>query len=595
MEVRIGKCWAILPALVLAANTAFAAGGTVCLKTDNTSDGYYYGLTTAAGDRFITEYNTAVDACFGLGTIICGVAVRELNQGAPPLGTMGCDLRCEDLANPGYPDLTGAGLIVSADASSISTCNAAGSPRIFTFGAGAGILTSSISCPSTKLYPSAIQPANAGGINFCGVQLDTSSAPLGAAKVYSGGVFGSIPWNHFVELVTFTPPCVELGFSATGSATFPGDRGARVVFTGRPNPGSPIVVSDDNITATLVLDNGSGISQSRNISICADQSVIPPGKKGLKAITGFFKPIGGGPGIMNPTVLPTGRTILRLEVSAGSVKSKANNIVRNLHMKGLGYINLPLKTVVDDPGVDTNPCTLEAASCGDQAQAVVGLRDKPGTGNDGVAEAFFTTQSPVVPGDSLNCRHSSSRMPKVDYTISGVRAALGEFGGSGLPGLDAIEIRDEDPLNAGCPDTSPVALRRSCGSADGVGEVPGGPPQTTVVCNVPNLVIPVSTLPAGLNGNLYAVGVLLPGDFGAGIGTAIGADSGVIQLDSSFTLSGLAPCNPVIGFNYMLDILINGDTGLLPENASSDTKLLPNAPLGTAGKYIAIDRFGRRR
>src|SRR5262249_31008519 len=147
--------------------------------------------------------------------------------------------------------------------------------------------------------------------------------------------------------------------------------------------------------------NGSGAATPRSISICEDQSVIPPFKKGFKAITAYFKPIGGGAPIMNPTVLPLGRTVLRLQMSSETLKSSFNSFVRNLHLKGLGYLNLPMRVVVDDPAVDVDPCVLEATTCGDSAQSIIGWRDKPGTGNDGISEAFFFTQAPVQPGDAL--------------------------------------------------------------------------------------------------------------------------------------------------------------------------------------------------
>src|SRR5262245_35773552 len=102
----------VFAALALSsAAPTFAAGGTVCLVTDNTADGYYYSLSGTGSDRFISEY-FLTDSCFAIDSIICGARLRELDQGNPPFGTMGGDLRSEDAANPGYPDLGPAGLIV---------------------------------------------------------------------------------------------------------------------------------------------------------------------------------------------------------------------------------------------------------------------------------------------------------------------------------------------------------------------------------------------------------------------------------------------------------------------------------------------------
>src|SRR5262249_2306679 len=151
---------------------------------------------------------------------------------------------------------------------------------IFTFGGGGGIPDVAV-----NKFISAIEPVHGpGGLDFCGVLLDTSSAPQGRSKVFSGGAFGSIPWNHFVELIVFISKRMDLNIRASGSARFPGDTGIPVVFTTRPN--SSGAVTDDNITVTAVIDNGTGGAIGRNFAICADQSVINP-KKGLKAITGF--------------------------------------------------------------------------------------------------------------------------------------------------------------------------------------------------------------------------------------------------------------------------------------------------------------------
>src|SRR5262245_23337139 len=105
---RLGLARALLAAL--AAPPAFAAGGSVCLLTDNTADGYFYSLSGSGSDRFIGEYPLS-DACINLHSIICGARVREFNEGNPPFGTMQGDLRIDDPANPGYPDLSPAGLV----------------------------------------------------------------------------------------------------------------------------------------------------------------------------------------------------------------------------------------------------------------------------------------------------------------------------------------------------------------------------------------------------------------------------------------------------------------------------------------------------
>lgn len=578
MGFKVRKAWALAfaPALVLAANTAFAAGGVVALRTDNGADGYYYGLSGSGLDRYISEYlaNT-----FDPGTIICGARVRELNQGVIPApGQMGGDLRFEDPANLGYPDLTPAGLIVTVDPLSMGTC-AGGTTRNFTYASGAGVPD-----PVVKHYVSAIEPLHGttGTLDFCGVLLDTSSAGQGFAKTYSGGNFGAIPWNHFVESIAFTSKRMDLNIRASGSARYPGDRGIPVVYTTRANL---LAVTDDNITLSISIDNGTGGSIGRNLKICADQSVIDP-KKGLKEITGFFRPVGGGAAIMNPLTLPAGRTILKLEVSAASVKTKAASIVNKR------VLNLPLRVLVDDPAVDTDACVLDGGADIDDETQALGLRRRAGSADDNSVDAFFVVQAPNQVGDSFNVRFPAVDLPKISYNITGFEVVGGEFGGSGLPGLDAIELRTEDPVFSGAPDLTGVGLLRSFGTADGVGEAPLGPPPTTAVFNSTDININ-PTLNPGLVSNLYVLGLLLPGELATV--TAIATDttpSDTILGDSSFTVSGIQP-NTYVLSNVMLRALLDGDRATL-EPSAIQAEMNPRAYLRQAGKFIAIDRNGNR-
>lgn len=577
MGFKVRKAWAlaIAPALVLAANTAFAAGGVVALRTDNGADGYYYGLGGSGVDRYINEY---LANSHDPGSIVCGARWRELNQGTiPPPGVGGGDLRLENPAMLGYPDIVG-GLVATVDPSSQGTC-LGGLTRIFTFGGGAGVPD-----PVQKHYISAIEPLHGtAGIDFCGTLLDTSSAYQGFAKYYSGGNFGAIPWNHFIETIIFTSKRMDLNMRASGSARFPGDIGIPVVFTTRPALVTP---TDDNITVTMSIDNGTGGSIGRNLRICADQSVIDP-KKGLKEITGFFRPVGGGLAIMNPITLPSGRTILRLEVSSASVKTKAASIVNKR------VLNLPIRVLVDDPAVDTNACVLDGGSDIDDETQQLGLRRRAGSADDNSIEGFFTVQAPNQVGDSLNVRFKAIDLPRIGYNITGFEVVGGEFGGSGLPGLDSIQLRTDDPVFSGCPDLTGVGLLRQFGAADGVGSAPLGPPPTTAVFNSTDININ-PTINPGLVPDLFVLGLLLPGE--AGPVTAIGADTApgdTILNDSTFTTSGLQPCSTFLA-NWALRALIDGDRGTL-ESSSVPAEMKPQAGfVREVGKYIAIDRNGRR-
>jgi len=268
------------------------------------------------------------------------------------------------------------------------------------------------------------------------------------------------------------------------------------------------------------------------------------------------------------------------------VKTKAASIVNKR------VLNLPLRVLVDDPAVDTNACALDGGADVDDETQQLGLRRRPGSSDDNGIEAFFVVQAPNQPGDSLNVRYQAIDMPKVGYTTTGFEVVGGEFGGSGLPGLDAIELRTEDPVFSGDADLTAVGLVETFGAADGVGSAPLGVPPTTAVFNSGDHFID-PTLNPGLVSNLYVRGLLLPGE--AATVTAIGADttpSDTILGDSSFTVSGLQPSTTTLN-NFAVRLLVNGDRSTL-ESASSSAVMAPSANLRQIGKYIAIDRNGNR-
>src|SRR5262245_10269258 len=102
MVGRLEKVTSLAIALVLSSAPALAAGGAIQLITDNTADGYYYWLTGTGRDRYIGEYPAGSIA---LGSVTCGARIRALDQGNPPIPKLDGDVRAEDPANPGYPDL----------------------------------------------------------------------------------------------------------------------------------------------------------------------------------------------------------------------------------------------------------------------------------------------------------------------------------------------------------------------------------------------------------------------------------------------------------------------------------------------------------
>lgn len=566
--------------IALAGRPASAAGGRVVPKADGSDEGGYFGLGGSGEDRFINEYSVGD---YPAESILCGAIVRSLHQGNPPFGSMRVDIRPEDPSNPGYPDLAVAPIAV-CDEESVSSCE--GSRRqLLTFGRGQGIPS-----PATKHYLSAIEPVHGttGTLDFCGILIDASSSYLGAAKYYSGGRFGALPWNIFVEEIVFDVNAMDLRVRASGSPRYPGDPGIRAVFTRRPHVGPG--VTDDDISLAISIDNGTGGVSSRNLSVCVDATAIDP-MKSLRPVTGYFRPVGGGPAIMNPIALPPGRTVLRLAIATEQVKAKIASVC------DARAVSLPLDVLVDDPAVDLDPCRLEAIPSfgrADDERQVLGLRRRAGSSDDDSAESFFTARFPAPnqTGDAINVRFPAIDMPRVAYAITGFEVVGGEIGGSGLPGLDAIELRTADPVFTSAPDLSALGLLRSVGIADGVGEAPLGPASSTVVFDVADLAVAAPEESSGA-ANFFLVALLLPGE--STVASAIGVDRSPVETvlgESTFTLSGLLPTYAVSG-NAMLRLLLDGDRATLAERGAPAT-MSPSAVLRSEGYFIAIDRWGRR-
>jgi len=573
MKVTIGLVSLFLAVGCGAAFDCDAAGGTIALRTDGTADGYFFGLGGSGVDRFINEYPAGT---LPPGSVICGARVLESNHGSSPRGVMGGEIRAEDPGLPGYPDLV-APPIATADPASTGECSSGGVPRIFTFGGGLGVAP-----PPGSHFVCAIEPVHGPApLDFCGVLIDTNGPNLGVAKYYSGGTFGALPWNIFVEEIVFTPGGLGLRARASGSARFPGDRGVPVVYTTRPNAAG--AVTDDRITLSMAFDNGTGAPLSRNITICADPSVVGPGRA-RRPVTGFFTPVGGGAPIVNPVVLPAGRTILRLEVASPVA------LARIARFTAARPVNLPLRVVADDPAVDTVACGLEAVIAGATVDRLVGLRRRAGSADDGTAEQFLVPQLPSAPGDSIQARSSVLDLPRVPYAVSGLEIVGGEFGNPGQPGLDAVEVRVPDPVFADSPDLSSAGLLRTIGTRDGIGEIPLGPPPTTAVLDFPNLAVSPAVTPL----SLFTVAVILPGSESDVTAVALDTSPAATVLigDSSVTRGGLPPATPIVG-NAMLRLLLDGDRATL-EGGGAGATASPGATLRVGDGLIAIDRWGRR-
>ncbi len=111
--------------------------------------------------------------------------------------------------------------------------------------------------------------------------------------------------------IVFEPQDFDLNVRMTGSSRFPGDRGLPIMFSWRTCPASDadcvadpfdsgsVTTTDDFITSRITLDNNTRNPRTLNLLICADRSALNP-KLTPSDITEFFRPIGGGPPIMNP-------------------------------------------------------------------------------------------------------------------------------------------------------------------------------------------------------------------------------------------------------------------------------------------------------
>lgn len=547
---------------VLTPNVVRASGGDVKLVTDDTWDGSAYCLVNP-GDAFTTAYFTSD---YDVPGVVCGARVREVN-GNPGsyFGALQGALYLEDPGNPGYPDIVG-GLIATADPASEGSCGGDPNvPRFWTFGGGSGI-----PAPATAHFLVAFNPApGPGPTDCCALLLDTDSPSEGRSFPTS--------YDHFLELVVFEDAPIDLQISLTGSSRFPGDPGRPVVVTRRPNAGA--TVSDDEVTLTIVVDNNRGVPSARRLDICADKSVVNP-KKGLVDAAQFFEPA-----IANPVTFPVGRTVIVETISRPSLKAKIANIVDNRVA-----VNVPFRVIVDGQAT-TDPCLLEKnpATGADEETDVVGLRRRAGRHDDDSAEGLFNLGTPGLPDDSLEERFREIDLPGVPFAITGLEFVGADFL-SGHPGLDALELRTEDAVFSGSPDLGAAGLLATCGTRDGVGEIPASSNSPlSVTCDTAD--VPISP---PLGGDLFVLAVLAPSVPGTEFGIAGDTSPSATLLgDASYVVSGSLPATPVTAINFMLGFRLDGDGGTLAGEPARDGDR-PVVPRRAIGEVIFLDAEGRR-
>jgi hypothetical protein len=402
------------------------------------------------------------------------------------------------------------------------------------------------------------------------VRLDTTSAAQGFSKWWNGTTFGTLAWNHFIEIVAFNPKLMDTNIRLSGSARFPGDVGIPAVYTTRKNIASPANPTDDHITVSIAIDNGDGGPRDRTIRILADQSVINPASK-LKDVTNLFRTISTNTPMNGnaKNVLPVGRTILKVHANSAPVKSQAAGIVNKLTA-----VNVPFKVLVDDFALDTDPLALDGFPAVDDEEQVLGLRRRAGThdnDNNGAVTGylnytFFTVQSPNAAGDSMNQRNPAIDMPKVPYDVSGFQLVGLDGDGAGQ-GLDSIELRTEDPVFSGEPDLTAVGLLTSAGTTDGAPDgLTFAATAGKVVFDAGNEFIDPTVNPA-LVANLFACAQFLPGEVGGPTFVGAESDADTILGYSNFTVSGQHPASPFLA-NWGIRILTDGDQGTLPNEGT---------------------------
>jgi hypothetical protein len=285
---------------------------------------------------------------------------------------------------------------------------------------------------------------------------------------------------------------------------------------------------------------------------------------------------------MNPVTLPSGRSILHLELP------------RAFRRKLLGALptHIPFFARLQDPN-DVNEVLA-------RERQGLGLRPHAGYyDDDSHSGGFFFTQSPVVTGDALLVRFDAIDLPEPGNTlvVSGIEVVGGEFGASGLVGLDAVQLRREDAVLARNPDLSPQGLYRTRGTVGDPGNadgVPVGVPVTTVLVDFTDYVATPSV--PGLAENLFGLAFLNPGDTVPAPGViAIGSSGGGEGfIGNSSTL--YSRTLPVVGFpDDDLEIRLDVD-GALSTRAGGQrrTKRLdPLPPWRIPGVYQVMEENGR--
>ncbi len=581
-------------AVLLFAFQVAASGGTIVRKTDGGPDGYYYNALGTAAGRYGSLYS-ATDLI--PAAILCGTVYSSLDQSAVTPGvddySFGCDLRFTDVNSPGYADLTPAGLIAISDANGLVSCTTTGAARTATFGGAAGVAN-----PMTPFLITMSQPANNDpneGTDFCGILLDTTSVFVNSSRtqgISPAGPKSSIGFNHFVELISFQPADYVVRMRLSGSPRYPGDGGLPIMFARRTcalatdvrcvsDPTDPTAFNrtNDLITARLSIDNNTAAPAALNLIVTAFPAVISP-KFLPRNVTAAFRGMGGGPSVMNPIVFPTGRTLFDLEIPVA---------IKRRFLPAFP-VDLPFTATLTGPNTPNAPLSLSAEMLGIRPSA--GYYD-----GDTHIGGFFGSRFPAVTGDALAVRYDAVDLPALGQTtmVTGAQVVGGEFGTSGLTGIDAYQLRREDSVLLGSPDLSPQGIIRTVGSVGDPGNADGisfGLPATTVNIDFTDFIrIPGDN---GLARNVFGMAFMNPGDSFSSA-TAIGSSGArATFIGNSSTLLGLlVPGVPAASDDFEMRLNVDNQLFSGIDRLKKSGEVLTNPLLREAARFIEIDKNRR--
>jgi hypothetical protein len=552
----------VLATLLVPASAALGSGNGLRRYNDGAHNGVVATFSNStAEDRFMQEYPPNL---LSQGSVVCAGRVEHRNEnGSAPFTNF--EIRWEDPANPGYCDVSPAGLIAVADAFSFGECGFGDNVSQPTFLNGAGVPIDS----AAAFYFTAILPIQSNP--DCGILVDTNNPDYHRGKVYdsSTGQFSEAANNLMLDVYVSEPGYFRFALTMRGRQRYPGDPGLPVMFARRPKTGGVFPQTDDLISATLVYDNLVGAPVTREFTMEADRSSLNP-NLGYRYVP-LFRFAGTTAAFRGPITLPAGRTRIAIEVQRPLPDGVLPVLPINMRFRARSW----------DPDFATGTPT--------SVTDFLGLRPYAGVLDDGSPETYSLVRSPGALRDAMGVRLRAVDLPRTaPFTITGIEIVGREVGGSGLEGFDAVEVRRDDFLVTAAPDMSPLGLLTSSGIVDGVGEVPA--PGPTII-DVPDVAID----PTGPRSNdLWIVVFQRVGDR-TSAGTTLGLDTTADTLlsESYTSLAGTLPFRPLTTQgNFMARLVLDGRSSTLDDGGLRDGGD-GDVPVRDLSAYEYVDYRGR--